>query len=62
MTILPAVVGALETVSKGLKRTLGELKIVGKIETNQTTSLLRSARILRTVQETGENFPSLRLQ
>ena len=43
---------ALRTISKGLVRGLKELEVKGWTETNQTTTLLRSARILRRVLET----------
>ena len=60
VTEIPIVVVALGTVSKHLGKILKELKIRGKIDTTQTT-LLRSARILRRVQETRRDFLSLRL-
>ena len=44
------VVGALETVFKGLKDKFGELKIRGRIKTIQTTALLKSARIRRVLE------------
>ena len=50
--VIPSVIGALGTVSKGLKNELEDLKIRGRIETIQTTALLRSARIMRRVLET----------
>ena len=50
--VVPIVIGALGTVPKGLERSLDELEIRGRIETIQTTALLRSARILRRVLET----------
>ena len=46
------VIGALGTIPRGLEISLGELEIRGRIETIQTTALLRSARILRRVLET----------
>ena len=49
---IPIVIGALGMVPKGLERSLEELEIRGRIETIQTTALLRSARILRRVLET----------
>ena len=39
-------------VSKGLKKSLGELKVRGRIKTIQTTAVLESARMLRRVFET----------
>ena len=47
MRILPIVIGALGTVIKGLVQGREELEITGRIETVQTTALMRSARILR---------------
>ena len=47
VTIIPIVIGALGTVTKGLK----DLEITGQVETIQTTAL-RSARILKEVLET----------
>ena len=43
---------ALGTVTKGLIQGLEDLEITGRVETIQTTALLRSARILRRVLET----------
>ena len=52
MTIISIVVGALGTVPRGLEKRLEKLEIRGRIETLQTTVLLRLARILRRVLET----------
>ena len=52
MTVMPFKSAALGTVHKGLERGLEGLEIGELIETNQTTSLLRSDRILRRVLET----------
>ena len=52
VTIIPIVIGALGTVTKGLVQKLEDLEIRGQVETVQTTALLRSARILRRVLET----------
>ena len=52
MTITPIVIIAFGTVIKGLVQGLKDLRIRGRVETLQTTALLRSARILRSVQET----------
>ena len=49
VTIVPIVVGALGTITKGL---LKGLKVGGRVKTIQTTALLRTARILRRVLET----------
>ena len=50
--IVPIVIGALGTITKGLLKSLGDLKIGGWTETIQTTALLRTARILSRVLET----------
>ena len=41
VTIIPIVIGALGTVSNGLLKGLGVLEIRGRVETIQTTALLR---------------------
>ena len=51
-TVIPILVGALGMVQKSLVKELGESEIGGQADTNQTTALLRSARILRRVLET----------
>ena len=51
VTKLPIIIGALGTVTKGLVQELEDLEITGRMETIQTTALLRSARILRIVLE-----------
>ena len=45
--IIPIVIGAVGTVSKGLLKGLEDLEVGGRVETIQTTALLRTARILR---------------
>ena len=52
VTIVSIVIGALGTVTKGLLKGLKDLEVGGRVETIQTTALLRSARILRRVLET----------
>ena len=52
VTFISIVIRALGTVTEGLIKGLEELEIRGRVETIQTTALLRSARILRRVQET----------
>ena len=44
--------GAFGTVSKGLLKGLEDLEVGRRVETIQTTTLLRTARILRKVLET----------
>ena len=52
VTIIPVVIGAFVTVTKGLLKGLEDLEVGGRVETIQTTTLLRTARILRRVLET----------
>ena len=51
VTIIPIVIGAFGTVTKGLLKGLEDLEVGGRVETIQIT-LLRTARILRRVLET----------
>ena len=62
VTIIPIVIGAFGTVTKGLLKGLEDLKVSGRVETIQTTALLRTARILIRVLETWGDLLSLRLQ
>ena len=52
VTLKPIVIGASGTVIKGLLKGLEDLEVGGRVETIQTTALLRKARILRRVLET----------
>ena len=52
VTIIPVVIGAFVTDTKGLIKGLEDLEIRGWVETIQTIALLRMARILRRVLET----------
>ena len=52
VTIIPIVIGAFGTVTKGLLKGLEDLEIGGLVETIQTTAFFRTARILRRVLET----------
>ena len=61
VTVVPIVIGALGSVNKCLVKRLEDLEIKGSLEKTQTTTLLRSARILRRVLETWEDLLSLRL-
>ena len=47
VTIVPIVIGALGTMTKGLLKGLEDLEIGGRTETIQMTALLRTARIMR---------------
>ena len=62
VTIVPIVIGALGTVTKGLLKGLEDLEVGRRVETIQTTALLRTARILRRVLETWGDLLSLKLQ
>ena len=52
VTIIQIVIGALGTVTKGLLKGLEDLEVGGRMETIQTTTLLKTVRILRRVLET----------
>ena len=52
MTIIPIVIGTFGTVTKGLLKGLEDLEVGGRVETIQTITLLRTARILKRVPET----------
>ena len=56
--LIPFVIDALRTIPKGLVKMLEELEIGGWAEINQTTALLRLARIPRRVQETCSHLDS----
>ena len=56
------VIGAFGIVTKGLLKGLKEVEIGGRVETIQTTALLRTARILRRALETWGDLLSLKLQ
>ena len=60
-TIIPIVIGAFGTVTKGLLTGLEDLEVDRRVETIQTTTLLRTARILRIVLETEGDLLSLKL-
>ena len=62
VTIVPIVIGAFGTVTKGLLKGLEDLEISGQVETIQTTALLRTARLLRRVLETWGDLQSLKPQ
>ena len=52
VTIVPIVIGALGTITKGLLKGLEDLEVGGWVENIKTTALLRMPRILRRVLET----------
>ena len=51
VTFIPIVIGAFGTVTRELIKRLEDLKIRGRVETIETTALLKTARILRRVLE-----------
>ena len=62
VSIVPIVIGAFGTVTEGLLKGLEDLEVGGRVETIQTTALLKTARILRRVLETWGDMLSLKLQ
>ena len=62
VTIIPIVIGAFGTVTNGLLKGLEDLEFGDRVVTIQTTALLKTARILRRVQETWGDLLSLNLQ
>ena len=50
--IIPIMIGAFGTITKGLLKGLEDLEVGGRVETISTIVLLRMARILRRVMET----------
>ena len=47
VAIVPIVIGAFDTITKGLLKGLEDLEFGGQVETIQMTALLRTAKILR---------------
>ena len=62
VTIILIVIGAFGTITKGLLKGQEDVEVRGRVETIQTTALLRTARILRKVLETWGHLLSLKLQ
>ena len=60
--IIPIVIGAFGTVSKGLLKGVEDLEVGGRVEIIQTTAFLGTARILRKVLETWGDLLSLKIQ
>ena len=52
VTIIPIVIGAFGTLTKGLLKGLEDLEESGRVETIQTTALLKTTGILGRVLET----------
>ena len=59
---IPIVIGALSWVTEGLGKWLNVFKIAGRKEAIQITAFLRSARILKRIMETWEEFLLQKLQ
>ena len=62
VTIVPIVIGALGSVTKGFLKGLEDLEVSGRVETIQTIALLTTIRILRRILETWGDLLSLKLQ
>ena len=60
VTIVPIVIGAFGTTTKGLLKGLEDLGVGGRAETIQMTALLRTDRILKRVLETWGDLLSLK--
>ena len=52
VTIIPIVIGAFGTVTKGLFKGHEDLDVEGGVETIQTTTLVKTAKIMRKDLET----------
>ena len=61
VTIVPIVIGAFGTVTKGLLKGLEDLEVGGRVETIKTIVLLKTASILRRVLEAWGDLLSLKL-
>ena len=61
VTIILIVIGAFGIVTKRLLKGLDDLEVGSRVETIQTTALLRTARILRRVLETWVDLLYLKL-
>ena len=62
VTIVPIVIGAFGTITKGLLKGLEDLEFGRRVETIQMTALLGTARIQRKVMETWGDLLSLKIQ
>ena len=61
VTIVPIVIGALGTITKGLLKGLEDLENDGRVETMQKSALQRTVRILRRDLETWGDLLSIKL-
>ena len=62
VTIVPIMISAFGTITKGLLKGLEDLEVGGRVETIQMSSLPRTARKLRKVLETWGDMLALKLQ
>ena len=62
VSIVPIVIGTFGTVTEGVLKGLEDFEVGGRVETIQTTALLKTTRILRRVLETWGDLLSLKLQ
>ena len=62
VTIVPIMISAFDTITKGLWKGLEDLEFSGRVETILMTALLRTSRKLRSVLETWGDVLSLKLQ
>ena len=62
VTTILIVIGAFGTVTKGLLKGQEDLEVGSRVETIQTTALLKTVRILRRVPETWGYLLLLNLQ
>ena len=62
VTIVPIMINALGTITKGLLKDLEDLEVGRRVETIQMIALVRTAIILRRVLETWGDLLSLKLQ
>ena len=62
VTIILIVISAFSTVTKGLLKGLEDLEVAWRVETIQSTTLLRTTRILKRVLEIWGSFLSHKLQ
>ena len=62
VTIILVMIGAFSIVTKGLQKGLEYLEVGGRVETIQTTAVLRTAKILRIFLDTWGDSLSLKPQ
>ena len=62
VSIVPIVTGAFGTVTEGVLKGLEDLEVGGRVETIQTTALLKTTRIQRRVLENWGVLLSFKLQ